>query len=601
MNTIKKLNYVFERRQKFQVVLLIFIILIGTVFEFVGITAVLPLINAFIAPEEMLQNEYVKMLYEWFNFKDTTQFISFLTIGVILVYVVKNLYIIWMQWVQYRFIYNGQRRMAYRLLTHYMNQSYLFHTAHNSSALLRNVNTDTSQLFSCIQAAIQLLTEVSVCAVMFVVLLLADPIITFVVAITLGGFMLIFVKIMNKRMVAYGHLSRECSKDTNRWILQAFGGIKETIILERKNFFVRKYDGYSKKLMDTRRKQQFLSSLPHPIMEMTCIGGLLIAVLIKINMNTDMQEFIPTLTLFAVAAFRLLPCFNRLSKNFATFSYSKASVDAVYDDLKLCEEHEKRLDEKSELNESVKLEKEITVKNVTFRYPTIDANVLQDVNVCIPKNKSVAFIGPSGAGKTTLADIILGVLEPQQGSVLVDGVDVQKNMKNWHKKIGYIPQNIFLCDDTLKNNIAFGVRAKDVDEARVWKAIEEAQLKDFIDTLENGIETVVGERGTRLSGGQRQRIGIARALYNNPEFLVLDEATSALDNETEKAVMESIDSLSKTKTLLIIAHRLTTIKNCDYIYEIKEQKAHLLTKEEWQSRLKNLTDFDEEESVEETS
>ena len=593
MSTFNKLRYIFDRRKKFQMLILVFIILIGTVFEFVGITAVLPLINAFIAPEQMLENYYVKLIYDWFRFDNITQFISFLTIAIIGVYVVKNVYIVWMQWIQSRFVFNGQRRMAYRLLSCYMHQPYLFHTAHNSSALLRNVNNDTAQLFTCVQSAIQLLTELSVCMVMFIVLIIQDPIITLVVAAALGGFMLVFVKVMNKRMVAYGQSARECTRDTNRWILQAFGGIKETIILERRNFFIRKYDNYSKTLMDTRRKQQFFSNLPHPIMEMTCIAGLLIAVLIKINTNTDMQSFIPTLSLFALAAFRLLPSFNRMSKNFAAITYSKASVDAVYEDLQLCESSAKLQETQNESAESIQLSQEIKVENVSFHYPTIETNVLDNVSISIPKNKSVAFIGPSGAGKTTLADIILGVLEPQQGKILVDGRDIRESMRSWHKKIGYIPQNIFLCDDTLRNNIAFGVRPGEVDDARVWKAIEEAQLKEFVDSLEKGVETVVGERGTRLSGGQRQRVGIARALYNNPDFLVLDEATSALDNETEKAVMESIDSLSGSKTLLIIAHRLTTIKKCDYIYEIKDQGAHLLSEEEWQNRLKNLADYEE--------
>lgn len=595
MSTFRKLNYIFERKQKFQIFILMLIILVGTVFEFFGITAVLPLINAFIAPEQLLENRYARMIYDLLGFKGITQFISFLTIAVIGIYIVKNLYIIWMQWIQCRFVCNGQRRLAYRLLSCYMNQPYLFHTMHNSAALLRNINNDSSQLFSCVQSAIQLVTELSVCLVMFFVLLLQDPIITVVVMAALGGFMLFFVKLMNKRMVEYGRLSRDYARDTNRWILQSFGGIKETIILERKNYFIRQYDRFSKRLMDTRRKQQFLSGLPHPIMEMTCIGGLLAAVLIRINMNTDMQEFIPTLTLFAVAAFRLLPSFNRMSKNFAAITFSKASVDAVYTDLCMAEESENKQQEKQSSGEVMQFQKDIKIQNVCFHYPTVEKDVLHDISITIPKNKSVAFVGPSGAGKTTLADIVLGVLEPQKGAVLLDGKDIRTNMRGWHKKIGYIPQAIFLSDDTLKNNIAFGVRPGDVDNERVWRAIEEAQLKDFVDSLEDGIETVVGERGTRLSGGQRQRIGIARALYNNPDFLVLDEATSALDNETEKAVMEAIDSLNGSKTLLIIAHRLTTIKNCDYIYEIKEQGIHLLSQEEWQKRLKNLADYEEGE------
>lgn len=599
LDLFKKVNYIFNVRQKLQMVAMLFIILIGTVFELMGVTAILPLVNAIIAPEQLLGNKYAKMIYDFFGFSNTTQFITFLAVVLMVVYVVKNLYTIWMSYIQCRFVYNNQRRIAYRLLTCYMNQPYLFHVNNNSTTLLRNITTDVTQFFACVEAAIQLVTEVSVCFVLFIILVTTDFVITLVVAIALVGFMAVFMRGFKGRMEFYGQQNRQFSRENSRWILQAFGGIKETIILERKNFFIRKFDGISGKLMTSRRKYQFIAVLPRPVMEMICICGLLLVVIFKINTTENLTDFIPILSLFAAAAFRLLPSFNRMSRYLTTMNYSKASVEAVYSDLKMGEGKEEQ--QKIEMQAGpLSFEKTIKVDNVSFHYPSIEKNVLENVTLEIPKNASVAFIGPSGAGKTTLVDVILGVLQPQQGGIVIDGVNIKDNIRGWHKKIGYIPQTIFLTDDTLRNNIAFGLRPHEVNEERVWKAIEEAQLKEFVDQLEEGINTVVGERGVRLSGGQRQRIGIARALYNNPEILVLDEATSALDNETEQAVMEAIDKLSGSKTMLIIAHRLTTIKNCQYIYEIKEQNARLLSKQEWEERLAGLTKRNENDENNQT-
>lgn len=592
---LRKINYIFNKKQKLQLVVLFFIIMIGTAFELMGVTMILPIINAVLAPEEILNNEYSRMIYEMMNFQNSLQYISFLAWVLIAVYIVKNIYIVWMNWIQYRFLFNNQRRMGYRLLSSYMSKPYLFHVSQNSTTLLRNITQDVTQFFACVEAALQLLTEISVCLVLGIILLLTDWVTTLVVAVFLVGTMAILMSISKKKVEYYGQLNRVYARDNSRWILQSLGGIKETIILERKNFFIRQFDKVSKNLMDSRRKYQFVASLPRSVMEVTCICGLLLVVIFKINSGGNLESFIPTLSLFGVAAFRLLPSFTKMSRSITSINYSRSSVNALYEDLKEAEEGLRREEEQTLEIRPMDYKKCIEVKNVSFHYPNVDKNVLENVSIKIEKNKSIGLIGPSGAGKTTLVDIILGVLEPQKGEILIDGVKITDNMRGWHKKIGYIPQTIFLTDDTLRNNIAFGVRPGKVKEDEVWRAIEEAQLKEFVDQLEDGIETVVGERGVRLSGGQRQRIGIARALYNNPEILVLDEATSSLDHETETAVMEAVEKLSGSKTLLIIAHRLTTIRNCDYIFEVKDQTAYQLSGEEWSRRLSNLGDYQKEE------
>lgn len=307
-------------------------------------------------------------------------------------------------------------------------------------------------------------------------------------------------------------------------------------------------------------------------METVCITGLLLVIVFKLLNGTQPTYFVTTVSIFAVAAFRMLPSFSKITNNLNNVMFNKVSVNALYNDLQDMNELESTRLLDSQKEKIIAFQQNITVKKADFRYPNTDKYVLKDVTFTIPKNNSIAFIGPSGEGKTTLADMILGLLAADNGRVLVDGEDIQDNISGWHKMLGYIPQTIYLMDDTIKNNIAYGIPQSEIDEKRLWKALEEAQIKEFIESLPKGIETEVGERGVRLSGGQRQRIGIARALYNNPEVLILDEATSALDNDTEAAVMDAINHLVGSKTLIIIAHRLSTIENCDIIYEVRNGK-----------------------------
>ena len=353
--------------------------------------------------------------------------------------------------------------------------------------------------------------------------------------------------------------------------MQSFGGIKETKIVQKEGYFLKKFDAEYESFAANHCSYQTLSYLPKPAMETVVISALLLVVMVKLLRGVESSYFVGTMSVFAVAAYRLLPSFNRISGYLSRIMFAKVSVDAVYRDLIVVEELEKNECESS-VEKEIPFNEKVSVEGVSFRYPTSEHNVLDDVSLDIPKNKSVAFVGPSGAGKTTMADIILGILMPGKGCIKVDGVEISGDMYSWKKKLGYIPQAIFLMDDTIRNNIAYGIDENEIDDKRIEKVLEEAQLKEFIDTLPDGINTIIGEAGVRLSGGQRQRIGIARALYGDPEILVLDEATSALDTETETAVMEAIDNLNGRKTLLIIAHRLSTIENCDIVYEIKDNK-----------------------------
>ena len=352
---------------------------------------------------------------------------------------------------------------------------------------------------------------------------------------------------------------------------QSFGGIKEIKIANREKFFGDEFDTINYALAKNQKDNALLNSIPKPVMEAACIGSLMIIVIIKACIGDISVAFATTLGVFAMGAMRLLPSVNKISSYISTLMYSRAFVESVYTERQRMIALSKRKSEENTVD-SITFDKEISVENLSFTYEEGVDNVINDASFKIEKNTSVAFIGPSGAGKTTMVDIMLGVLKPQKGSVKVDGSNIADCMDAWHKKVGYIPQNIYLMDESLRRNIAFGVPENEIDDEKVWRVIKEAQLENVVKEMDDGLDTVIGEMGVRLSGGQRQRIGIARALYKEPEILVLDEATSALDTGTERAVMEAIDSLHGKMTLIIIAHRLTTIKNCDIVYEVKEGK-----------------------------
>ena len=568
MEIFRKLSYILDRKQKIQLFFLFIIIGIGTFLELLGVTSVLPFINVVMTPEIVKTDETYRFFYEMLNLSNVNFFIAVLAMVIGIVFIVKNLFISFMYYMQYKWTFNNQARLAGRLMECYLKQPYYFHVTHNSSELIRNVNSDTVMMFHGILAVIQLLTEACVCVVLGGYMFIKDKSITIGVSGFLVAFVLLFIKFFKKNLGETGERDRRYNAEIVKWLQQSFGGIKETKVMGRERFFLEQFNQNYKVFAECERNYRFLQVAPRPVMEAVCVTGLLIVVALKLLNGTTSDYFISTIAVFAIAAFRLLPSFNRIANYFSVILFNKSALNAVYKDLKEIEHlQDAQFHERAE--KELPLEKELRIEHLTFTYPEMEGNVLDDVSFSIKKNTSVAFIGPSGAGKTTLADIILGALTPLGGKIYADHTDIFENLSRWHKSIGYIPQSIYLMDDTVKNNIAFGIAQGDVDEGEIWRALEKAQLKEFVEQMEFGLETVIGESGVKLSGGQRQRIGIARALYNDPQILVLDEATSALDTETETAVMEAIESLAGSKTLIIIAHRLSTIRNCDVVYEVK--------------------------------
>ena len=417
----------------------------------------------------------------------------------------------------------------------------------------RSLQTDTSQFMLLVNSVLQLTVEVAVSIVLGLYLFHTSHSITVIVIGLLLVCIGFFYVISKKVSFRLGKQNEYYNAKLFQWINQSLGGIKEVKILQREEYFIDSYKVNYKKLIKGAKLNELLAALPKYIVETVCMTGLLLAVVVKLLYgHGDLSTFIPQLTTFAVASFRLLPSVGKINAYVNSIMYSKASLDMIYGDLMEIEQYSPiQSSNKSGLKDWV-FQRGIFVENVSYHYPDTDVLVLNNVNLEIPKGKTIALIGPSGAGKTTLADIILGLLEPVSGHVKIDDINIYDNLSLWHKKLGYIPQSIYLSDDSIRNNIAFGIKNEEIDDSAIWSALDKAQLKQFVENLPNGLETYVGDRGVRLSGGQRQRIGIARALYHDPEILVLDEATSALDNDTENAVMEAIESLQGTKTMIII-------------------------------------------------
>lgn len=566
----KKIEYIFSSHDKKMIIVLMILTVIGSVLELLGVTIFLPFVNIIMYPDYVKNNEILNWFYVKGGFSTVKGFEVFLCIVIIGIYITKNVYLIAQKNITYKFSFHLQKTLATKLLNSYMKEPYSFHLKKNVAQLQRALQEDVANFSGFVMQALELAAELGVCFLLGIYLLTVSKTITVVVVGLLVICVLGFT--FGTKQLSKG-LGKDCQiykAKIYQWINQSLGGIKEIKILGREDYFLDSYNLYYGKYTKALQILRLISMIPKYIVEAVCMTGLVFAIIIKIIFGeADMIHFIPQLTVFATAAFRLLPSVGRINGYVTQMLSYMPSIDLVYNDLKEIEKYKVKEAEETE-NNYCQLNKKIYVDHVSFRYESGNEEILHNVELTVPKGKMVAFIGTSGAGKTTMVDIILGLLEPNQGHVYADGIDIHRNLAVWHKQIGYIPQTIYLADDTIRANIAFGVFENEIDDQAVARAMREAQLDEFVNTLPEGLNTYVGDRGVRLSGGQRQRIGIARALYHNPEILVLDEATSALDNETEAAVMNAIDGLHGMKTLMIIAHRLTTIRNADIIYEVTE-------------------------------
>lgn len=573
-----KLGLIFPLKERLYFVGLFFLSLIGTALDFFGVSLVLPLVNMLVSPELLEGKWWFVLLQNIFHIQDTNGMMLLLVLLLIAVYIFKNIFAIYMSLVQGIFLARNRISTSAKFLDCYMRKPYTFHLQHNTAEVVRSINHDVSTAYSLVSSIMSLITSGLITILLVIYLIDVDPWLTLAIVAGLIIYSALYFLIVRKRMRDAGQESRRISVRMIKAIHQAVGGIKEVKVMGREQYFVDTYAENGDAYIDNQKKYIIYSGIPRHLIEILCVGGVLGLVAVKIATHQELSAIVGSLSAFAVAAIKLLPNANSINSTINSMTYMMPSLDAVCEviDDNFSKEAFRRIEKnrrktEKEVNQDAE-KKDIFVEHVSFTYPETDSPVLRDVTLTIRHGTSVGIMGVTGAGKTTLVDIILGLLEPQEGKVRYGEMDIRQNYAEWQKHIGYIPQNIYLTDESIRNNVALGVYEQDVDDEQVWKALEDAQLADFVRGLKDGLDTVIGERGVRISGGQRQRIGIARALYYNPDILFFDEATAALDTETERAVMASVNRLSKEKTCIIIAHRLSTIEQCDVVYKVEHNQ-----------------------------
>lgn len=573
-----KVRAIFDRKQKWQLVGLGIMIFIGGLLETLGVSAMIPVVQALLAPDELMgyidRIPVVKNLCDALSITTVKQVTMALLYGMMAIYVIKNLYILLLTYMQNTFITKNRNRMISRVMAEFLNRPYEKYLGADIPTVFRITDSDIPQTFSLILAMLQLASEAVVSCLIFVVLLLNDPGMTLFIIAVFGLLTLFIVKVFKPRLNRIGARNQAIQSRIAKWRIQATYGLKDVKVLNREEFYVRNYYETGKVGAEVARNYAVLNNMPRLLIETVFIVSVLGFLVVYINGGGDITAMVTTISAFAIAAVRVLPSVNRINTYITEIAYTQPSLDFVYDNLQEGMKTDAMLAERRAYSqvEKLKLDHQIELDHISFHYPDSDKNIFEDAHMIVPKGKSVGIIGTSGAGKSTIVDILLGLLHAQTGMITCDGVDIFKNYESWLAQIGYIPQSIYLIDESIRDNIAFGIDADKIDEKRIWEVLEEAQLKEFVEELPEGLNTTIGDRGVRLSGGQRQRIGIARALYNDPEILVFDEATSALDNDTEAAVMEAVNSFHGRKTMIIIAHRLNTIEKCDMIYKVENMK-----------------------------
>lgn len=591
IDSLKKIYTLFSRKDRIKFVIIFIMMLVASLFEVLGISMIPAFVLTMAEPEKVLGMPYIGPVLDYLNITTPKSLIFGGAFALLIIYLLKNVYLTYFSYLKNKFIYRRKIYLQNRIFKAYMTAPYTFYLSKNSAELLRNVRSEVSSLVS---GAIFPVFDITLNVIMFFLiisgLLFLEPLITVITILLMGVCGYTFLRITQKKTLESGKTRRFARGDMNRMVLQGLGGFKDSRVLNREKLFLQQYDKFAHNNMKASIYQSIVKSLPKPIIETLLVVGILTITLIMVSEGRVFSEIITILTLFGVAAVKLMPIFNSLIQQVTTIRFSAYSVYAIFDDLELLEEEYKDFRDKI-LSESERLELQdkIVLDNVSYRYPNAEEYAVKDISLTIPKGHAIAFVGESGAGKTTLVDVILGLLSPETGAIYVDGNDIANNPRGWMKNIGYIQQSNYLMDEKIFRNIAFGIPDKDIDYDKLDRAIEAAQLRDLIDKLPRGIKTRVGERGVRLSGGQQQRISIARALYNNPQVLVMDEATSALDNITEKYVIEAIERLRGDRTIIMIAHRLTTVRNCDVIYMLDE--GEIIAQGTYDELLETSTEF----------
>jgi len=569
MNIYKKIKAIIPKSEVNKIYLLFFGIVVSSVVETIGVGIILPFISLINDPVIFQDYPTIMNIFLVNNITDHNDMIVICALLILVILVSKNVYLFYFLKYQMKFIHESAAKCSVNLLKKYFSADYLYHLQTNSSVMLRNMKSETTIVFSnVIMPLTTLITEILMMILVISLLIYVEPTITILGVTLIGGVSILFyksIKVKNKR---YGELRILHEKETFKWINHSLGGIKDIKLLGKESYFIKYVDYHYAKLARINVFEYLISQAPRLFLESLIVVGVMIMIIFLIlNKNSSTDEILPTVALFAVASFRLMPAANRILGSFIALKFAIPSVDVIYNNYIELDTKYNSILPSSVLN-YLDLSDGIQLRNITYRYPQVTDYALENISLDIPRNKSIGIMGASGSGKSTLLNILLGFIRPTSGTIVVDSIEIFENISTWQRMLGFVPQDIFLIDDSIKKNIAYGTMEKDIDESRLWNALELAQLDIFVKSLPDGLDTYAGENGMRISGGQRQRIGIARALYHNPEILIFDEATSALDNETEQEITKSIENLSHKKTIIIVAHRLSTLAKCDLVYKL---------------------------------
>ena len=571
IDVIKGFSRLFDREQKKKVVLLFFMMIIGAVFEMLGVSLMLPLMTAIMNPDIIETNAVVAWVCSIFDLHSYRTFVVLCILALIAVYIIKDSFLIFEYNMQYRFTFNNRFLVQRRLLHAYMQKDYEFYLSAKSGEILHVVQGDVGAVFGLFMTILFLATESIVSIALIITVFVVSPSMTIFVAVSLTLAIVIITKVVKPVLKREGVAFRESDAMCNSWLMQSIQGIKEVKVTNTEKYFEQNYEKSGLKMLNSQKSEAVINNVPRLIIEMTCVCSVLLAIAVMIMTGSEVEDVVPALGVFAMAAVKLMPSANRIVGAMNAISYQRPALDKLLETIDGMTDLDVKSAADRENFSSIDLEK-VEMRRISYHYPSSDEMIFEDASFTVNEGESIGIVGSSGAGKTTLVDILLGLLKPLAGDVYVNNQSIHDVYGNWLATIGYIPQSIFMLDADVRSNVAFGESEDKIDDERVWKALRAAQMEEFVKKLPNGLDTGIGERGVRLSGGQRQRIGIARALYREPSLLIFDEATSALDNDTEAAIMEAINTLKGEKTMLIIAHRLTTIEACDKIYRVKDGK-----------------------------
>lgn len=576
---IQKILSLFKAEDRARIYALILFLFIAAMLEMCGVGMIMPFIAIIQSPVIIEQNKWFKLLYDALPVSSYNDFVILFSIIILAFYMVKNVAVGWIIYWQSKFLAKAESEIAADLLDKYLSMPYEQYLSRNTAELVNNTTMETSLLFAgLVKPFFIVISDTLVVAAILLLLMYIAPTATLAAMGTIGICSFLFYITLRARLKNLGRMRQHHREKMVQWVNQGLGSMKEIIVLGRKNFFINSFWKHAYEMIGQQTFYETVVQLPRLIIESF---GVIVLVIITIILLKQQGDFLPIISLFAMAAFRLMPAINRITSSATKVRYYNHTLEVLYKDLKGGWAVVSAQAELSTLEPCIwhpePFSKEILIHDVAYAYPGTEAQVLENMNLVIKKGDSVGIIGASGSGKSTLVDILLGLLPPQHGKVMVDGVDIRKDLLAWRRHISYMPQVVYLTDDTIKNNVALGIPYDEIDEVLVWESLRKAQADNFVRELENGLETFVGERGSRLSGGQRQRIGIARALYNKPDILILDEATTGLDPETELRICNTLKEIAKNITIIAISHQPALISIANKVYRMESGKLTLET------------------------